>query len=85
MKNKNILCELYEKVMEELTPSSKYNHIEEKFINEKEEFLEQIGEENRDGLEKITDLVNAMYDEIDKQVFCEGFAIAMKLFIEAII
>ncbi len=82
MENKEILNRLYETI-KELPTTAEYNRLRNMFAEEKEKFLEKVGVQNRDELEKLTDMLEEMHNEINNQCFCEGFSIAVRLFVEA--
>lgn len=84
MSDKSILNDIYEKVISELPPTEKYNKIGRKVERAKEDLLDKIGKEYSDHLEEISDLICMRDDELDRQVFHEGFSIAVRLFVEAI-
>lgn len=83
MGNKKILSAIYEQVLEELPPSSKYKDIQDEFIRQKELFLKDITTQDLNSLERLTDLIHEMNDEQNRQLFYKGFSIAVQLFIEA--
>ena len=53
-------------------------------MERREEILKEIGEENRGPFEELTNLIHDMDDELSRQAYANGFAMAIRLFIEAI-
>lgn len=84
MENKEILNTMYEHIMNELPPTNEYQELQNKLVTDTETFLQVIGEQNREELEKMQDLIYDMRTEQGKQLFFKGFSLAVKLFIELI-
>ena len=82
MQNKEILNILYDTI-KELPTTEKYNQLMKVFAEDKEKFLSKVGIQNREELEKLTDTLEEMHNEITNQSFCEGFSMAVRLFVEA--
>lgn len=80
---KKILSAMYDGLLENLSPTQEYRRLQRKFEKERERFLNNIEEQDSQSLEKLTDVLYEMNDELNKQVFYEGFSLAVKLFIEA--
>lgn len=85
MKNTKILSAIYESFIEELPPTSKYKEITKNFEKERKIFLENIESQNAQTLEALCDILHEAGDELNKQAFCEGFSLGVKLFAEAAI
>lgn len=81
-RNKVILTEMYSKVQEELKSSKKYKEVDNIFEEKRRNFLANITEQNSETLENLTDILNDMYEELNKQYFKKGFEIATELFVE---
>lgn len=81
-RNKVILIEMYNKVQEELKASEEYKKVQNIFEEERKKFLTNIEEQNSETLERLTDILNDMYEEQEKQFFNKGFEIATELFLE---
>lgn len=81
-RNKVILTEMYNKVQEELKASEEYKQVQNKFEEERKKFLTNIEEQNSETLERLTDILNDMYEEQEKQFFNKAFEIATELFLE---
>lgn len=79
MEEKEILKRLYDIAVENLKPSEEYKEKQDEVIQAEEKLLKTIGNQNREALDNLTCLQNAMYDVIDFELFCAGFAMAMKL------
>lgn len=82
MQNKEILDKLYDTI-KEMPTTAEYNRLRNIFAEEKEKFLEKVGIQNRDELETLTDMLEEMHNEINNQCFCEGFSMAVRLFVES--
>lgn len=80
--DKEILSRLYE-IAKELPVTDEYIRYKEEFAKERDKFLKIIGEQHRQELENLTDIISNMDNELCKQDFCEGFSIAVRLFIES--
>ena len=83
MENKEIMESLYN-LTRELPPSAEYNESNNKFVEEREKLLKEIGKDYRGKIENLTDIQNDMGNELSKQAFEEGFLIAVKLFVNAL-
>lgn len=79
---KEILNKLFE-TTKELPPSTEYWNINKEFVKARDLFLQDIATQDGKSLEKLIDLQNQMSTELSRQAFCEGFSIAVRLFIEA--
>lgn len=79
---KRILSAIYEQLIEELPPTQECKKIQEKFEKKRKEFLENLEKQNSETLENLTDTYNEMNNELNKQVFFEGFSLAVELFLE---
>ena len=84
MKKKEILSAIYNELENELPPTQNYKDLQDDLIIETNKFLQVIGEQNREALEKLYDIIYAMGKEEGKQFFYEGFSIPVNLFVEAI-
>lgn len=84
MDGKEILDNLYS-MSKEMTPTEEYNIARENYKKEKAEFLQIIGKQHEKNLENLTDTMYAMEDELSKQVFSEGFSMAINLMLTVII
>lgn len=78
---KEILTKLYDTTKERST-SEEYDNLRRKLSLEKEKFLQEIGEEKETKLEKLTDIIYEMESILGKEDFCNGFSMAVRLFIE---
>lgn len=81
-RHKVILAEMYNKIQEELKPTETYQKTIDYFEEQRRRFLNNIEEQNYETLEKLTDILNDMYEEQSKQFFYKGFAIATAIFSE---
>lgn len=84
MEKKEILSAIFEELMNELSPTNQYEELQSQLVKDTETFLTVVGEQNREELEKMQDLIYSMGTEQGKQLFFKGFSLAVKLFIEAI-
>ena len=84
MEKKEILSAIFEEIMNDLPPTQKYQELQSQLVTDTETFLKLVGEQNREELEKMQDLIYDMGNEQGKQLFCKGFSLAVTLFIEAI-
>lgn len=84
MKEKEILSAVYEQLENELPPTPKYEKMQSSLISETNKFLQTIGEQNREELEKLYDIIYAMGKEESKQFFYEGFSFPIRLFLEVV-
>lgn len=84
MENKEILNIMYEHIMNELSPTNEYQELQNRLVTDTETFLKVIGEQNREELKKMQDIIYNMGIEQGKQLFFKGFSLAVTLFIEAI-
>ena len=82
MENKEILDRLYDTIKERPTTTN-YNNLRKEYAEKKDKFLEKVGEQNEEELEDITNILHEMNNILSKQDFCEGFSIAVRLFVEA--
>lgn len=80
---KETLNKLYETTKGGSTPVE-YDRLMEKYKEEKEKFLEKVGKENRSELERLTDILQDMENELTKQGFCEGASILVKLLVDCL-
>lgn len=84
MEGKEILENLYS-MTKDMTPTKEYNIARENYKKEKAEFLQLIGKQHEKNLESLTDTMYAMEDELSKQIFAEGFSMAINLLLAVII
>ncbi len=84
MENKEILNTMYEQIMNELSPTNEYQELQNRLVTDTETFLKVIGEQNREELKKIQDIIYNMGTEQGKQLFFKGFSLAVTLFLETI-
>ena len=84
MKNNEILSAMYDKILEEIPPTKKYNKLMKQFEEEEKKFIDNIAEQNAETLEKLLSIQFQADDELDKQIFAKGFSVAFKLFVELI-
>ena len=85
MEKKEILLAIFEEIMNDLPPTHKYKELQSQLVKDTETFLKVVGEQNREELEKMQDLIYDMGNEQGKQLFFKGFSLAVRLlFIEAI-
>lgn len=84
MDGKEILDNLYS-LTKEMIPTEEYNKARENYKKEKAEFLQLIGKQHEKSLENLTDTIYAMEDELSKQIFIEGFSMAINLMLTVII
>lgn len=84
MENKRILSAIYEQFENELPPTQKYKDLQSNLISETNNFLQTIGEQNRQKLEELFDIIYAMGKEEGKQYFYEGISIPFRLITEII-
>ncbi len=80
---KEILTKLYDTTKERST-SEEYDRLRRELSAEKEKFLQEIGEEKRVKLEKLTDIIYEMESILGKEDFCNGFSMAIRLIIECV-
>lgn len=79
MKKKKIILKIYEEVKESITPNAEYIKEKDKFVELRELFLKEIGYQYREKLDRITDAIFSMTNELDKQLFYEGYKTAETL------
>ena len=84
MEKKELLSAIYENITQENSPTAEYLKLQEEFVKERELFLKRIGEDNRESLEKVTDVIYDMGKEMNCQSFIEGYSTAVRLFLEAV-
>ena len=84
MENKEILNTMYEQIMNELSPTNEYQELQNRLVTDTETFLKVIGEQNREELKKMQDIIYNMGNEQGKQLFFKGFSLAVRLFLETI-
>lgn len=84
MENKEILNTMYEHIINELPPTNEYQELQNKLVTDTETFLKVIGEQNREELKKMQDIIYNMGTEQGKQLFFKGFSLAVRLFLETI-
>lgn len=84
MENKEILNIMYEHIMNELSPTNEYQELQNRLVTDTETFLKVIGEQNREELKKMQDIIYNMGTEQGKQLFFKGFSLAVRLFLETI-
>ena len=82
MKKEEILELLYNAVKEELQPSAEEKQAEKEFVEIREKFLKEVGEQYSEKLEKVTDAVINMCSIQEKQFFYEGYKTAETLLID---
>lgn len=82
MKEKEILSAIYEQIENELPPTLKYKSMQDNLIKETDSFLQVIGEQNRQELENLFDIIYAMGKEEGKQFFLEGISYPVKFIME---
>lgn len=82
MKEKEILSAIYEQIENELPPTLKYKSMQGNLIKETDSFLQVIGEQNRQELENLFDIIYAMGKEEGKQFFLEGISYPVKFIME---
>lgn len=74
----DILNCLYDSIRE-MKPTAECKILIKKCDEEKEEFLKKIGENNREQLDNISTRLNEINDLTNKEDFCRGFIMAVKL------
>lgn len=79
---KEILNKLYKTVKNNFQ-TQEYNNIDTEFQQAKELFLSDIVTQDKETLENLLDLQKEMDEELTRQAFCEGFSIAVRVFIES--
>lgn len=84
MEKKELLSAIYENITQENSPTAEYLKLQEEFVKERELFLKRIGEDNRESLEKVTDVIYDMSKEMNCQSFIEGYSTAVRFFLEAV-
>lgn len=84
MRKKEILSAIYEKLENELPPTQDYKTLQGELVNETNKFVQIIGEQNREKLEKLYDIIYSMGKEESKQFFYEGFSYPVRLFFEVV-
>ncbi len=84
MEKKEILSTIFNEIMNELPPTQTYAELQKQLVTDTDKFLKTVGEQNREELEKMQDLIYEMGNEQGKQLFFKGFSLAVRLFIEAI-
>lgn len=82
MEEKEILSAIYEKIENELPPTLKYKSMQDNLVVETNSFLQVVGEQNRQALENLFDIIYAMGKEESKQFFMEGISYPVKLVME---
>lgn len=82
MGEKEILSAIYEKIENELPPTLKYQSMQDNLIKETNSFLQVVGEQNRQALENLFDIIYAMGKEEEKQFFLEGISYPVRLIVE---
>ena len=81
---KKLMLEMYQDVLESLPPTQRCMEIHQKFGDEREKFLKNLEEQNSRTLEDLTDIIYDANEEINKQMFCTGMTMGIKLIIEAV-
>lgn len=84
MEKKEILSAIFEEIMNNLSPTQQYKELQSQLVTDTETFLQVVGEQNREELKKMQDIIYNMGTEQGKQLFFKGFSLAVTLFIEAI-
>ncbi len=79
---KEVLSKLFETTRENKT-SEEYNELRIELREMKEKFLEKVGKDRQEELEQIVEMVYRMNDILDFEDFCNGFSMAVKIFVEA--
>lgn len=83
MKRKKVLTEIYKEIQKNYRPDEEYTKVEKEYIKEKENFLKIVGTKHQIALEKLTDSMYIMNNEYNRQMFIEGFSVAVKILLEA--
>ena len=81
MKKEEIIELLYNAVKEELQPTAEVRQAEKEFVEIREKFLKEVGEQYSEKLERVTDAVINICTEQEKQFFYEGYKTAETLLI----
>lgn len=84
MEKKEILSAIFDEIMNELPPTQVYADLQSQLVKDTDRFLQVVGEQNREELEKLQDLIYDMGNEQGRQLFVKGFSFAVRLFIEGI-
>ena len=79
---KETIIKLYNTTKERKT-SAEYDNLRKYFQEEKEQFLKKVGEEYQGELEHLTDILYEMDEILSREDFCNGFSVAVKLFVES--
>lgn len=79
---KETIIKLYD-TTKERNMSSEYDNLRRYYSEESEKFLKKIGEENRAELEHLTNILHEMDDILSREDFCNGFSMAVRLFVES--
>lgn len=80
---KEILRKLYQTTRGRKT-SEEYKDMCKELQEMEKEFIKKVGEDRLEELEQITDKVHELDDILSFEDFCNGFSIAVRLFIESI-
>lgn len=79
MEEKEIMKRLYDIAVENIKPSAEYKAKQDEVIRAEEKILKMVGGQYREELDKLTCLENEMYDIIDFDFFCAGFAMSRQI------
>ena len=79
MAKKKVTKDLYGSILEEMTSTEKYQELLSAYAEMKEDFEKDLTEEQKKQLLVLSDLSVDMNEELNFQVFCEGFGLAVKL------
>lgn len=83
--NKKTLEEIFKLYSDELYENTQTNRrLAKKIIKKEEEFYEQLTKEQKQVYEQLNDLQQLNYEETDKNIFIEGFRMAVRIMAECI-
>lgn len=75
---KEILTALYH-ATEERTMTDEYCRVRSMVQELKENFIEKVGEQNREELDRLTDMINQLNDILGKEDFCNRILNSSKI------
>ena len=81
---KEVLTALYDSIKERET-TEEYDNLRERYREIKKRFSKGFEEEKQEELEQLTETLVKLNDIESKEDFCEGFSMAVRLFVECMI
>lgn len=82
MPKKKAIKDLYSRILEDITNTLEYNRLVDKYSKLKQDFDKELSEEKKKQLLILSDLSVDMNEELNRQIFEEGFGLGIRIVTE---